>query len=279
MKDWCDVCFADTEHYQQTRSAKMLALGTTCKVCRKKACASSSAKERRRREAAIRRAARIERQEAKVKAELAVLSEREVARRVAALQPRLCPRCGVVTERVSYGRGTHCLPCKQRRDAERRARAAALRSTATPKNPRALHVANPHAPCPKGHHDWNPQGYCRACLRLKHRWNRTNDERVAADMCKRAKARAFRDDLAFRIGPGDLLPMLPACPCCGEGFNVDVRERRRSLDKKIPSLGYVPGNVEVICVECNTIKGASGHRRIMAVANRQAGIEQNSVSI
>jgi hypothetical protein len=275
---WCDKCFAETQHYLQTRSPKMLALGTTCKVCRKKVQASTCSRNRRAAERPLREIARAERSKAKLKQEAEILAIAQAARVTARFAPRFCPRCCVVTDRVHNGsRSTRCVICEQKRIAERRTREAGVKSAArAAASPRGLkkHIANPQAPCPSGHHDWAPSGYCRACLRIRNRHGRSDTEKCAVAMCKRAKFRAIRDGLPFSIGPADISPFLPNCPCCGDPFELDVHARRRSLDKKVPALGYISGNVEVICVECNSIKGAStSARRMQCVADRQRQIE------
>jgi hypothetical protein len=53
----------------------------------------------------------------------------------------------------------------------------------------------------------------------------------------------------------------PRCECCNctldVGFKFDrvVRDASPSLDRMVPELGYVKGNVSLICWRCNRIKG------------------------
>lgn len=268
--EWCWTCCGDTEHYRTTRSPKMLALGITCKVCRKKVCASSSARARTKTEKPLREAARAERRTAKLKQEAEELAARQAARVAAKFAPRWCPRCQVITERIIEKRSTKCFVCKQKRDSERAARKAAVRVAATPSGIER-HVANPHLACPRGHHDWNSRGYCRTCLRLRHRWNMSDLEKATHAMWKRAKSRALAKGLPFSIDPTDCT-VPPRCPVFGL-FEHGTGKRMAmgpSLDRTQPDLGYVKGNVQVISSLANTIKGAWTREQLRAVADCEA---------
>lgn len=60
----------------------------------------------------------------------------------------------------------------------------------------------------------------------------------------------------------DLQSQLPAltCPSCNGPINWEpyTKDRRPkdapTVDKVIPALGYVPGNVFIICMRCNVLK-------------------------
>lgn len=59
------------------------------------------------------------------------------------------------------------------------------------------------------------------------------------------------------------------CPCCGEAM---VRGREDwasspSLDRLIPELGYVPGNVVWVCQKCNTTKSDHSLAHLYRVAD------------
>ena len=87
------------------------------------------------------------------------------------------------------------------------------------------------------------------------RRNRANPEKA---MWTRARARAKRDGVAFSITDKDIkIPKL--CPALGLTLEIvwgvqGGGAASPSLDRIIPELGYVPGNVQVISNRANRIK-------------------------
>lgn len=85
-----------------------------------------------------------------------------------------------------------------------------------------------------------------------------------------AKARAKRKGVIFTIEESDIATCSAACPICGIAMAVsDFRWAGNSytLDRIDPLRGYVPGNVAVICFNCNAVKNngtAELHERIAA---------------
>lgn len=79
-------------------------------------------------------------------------------------------------------------------------------------------------------------------------------------MFRTARQRAAKLRLPFEITVKDVLALLPPngkCPITGEPFEMGVGKvgpRSRTLDRIIPMLGYVPGNLAVISHLANTIK-------------------------
>lgn len=73
-----------------------------------------------------------------------------------------------------------------------------------------------------------------------------------------AKRSASKRGLEFSIIHSDLsLPL--CCPCCSENFsfdNLSSRATRRSpsIDRINNDVGYVAGNVAIICYQCNSLK-------------------------
>ena len=61
------------------------------------------------------------------------------------------------------------------------------------------------------------------------------------------------------------------CPCCSDPFDFSISKNTikssPSVDKIIPGLGYVPGNVKLICYECNNIKSNGTAQRHMQIAD------------
>jgi hypothetical protein len=82
-------------------------------------------------------------------------------------------------------------------------------------------------------------------------------------MFTRAKTRAKRDGVPFDITPADIV--IPEnCPIFGtpliiaeNGKGKGPTDNSPSLDKRIPSLGYVKGNVEVISFKANRLKSSN----------------------
>ena len=79
---------------------------------------------------------------------------------------------------------------------------------------------------------------------------------------KRAKKNNIPIDLDFISQPNllDWLKRQPNCVCCNRVFRIGVKGKpgfqndSPSLDRFNPNLGYVPGNVSLICWRCNHLK-------------------------
>lgn len=85
--------------------------------------------------------------------------------------------------------------------------------------------------------------------RLKH----VRDPRLRMIVC--AKHRAKKRGLMFSITLMDLGPLPTVCPVLGIKITVfGGRDNRPEIDRLIPSLGYVPGNVAIISARANRIK-------------------------
>lgn len=73
-----------------------------------------------------------------------------------------------------------------------------------------------------------------------------------------AAERALTAELPFAISLKDLLPLPSKCPALGVRLFYErvnsPRESRVSLDRIVPSLGYVPGNVALISFRANAVK-------------------------
>ena len=111
-------------------------------------------------------------------------------------------------------------------------------------------------------------GYCcRECHNARTRaWQLANPER---DMVSRAKARAKRKGIPFTITHEDIT--IPEhCPVLGiklePGSKYCARDSSPSLDRIIPELGYVPGNVEVISNRANKLKNDATPEELRLVA-------------
>jgi hypothetical protein len=77
------------------------------------------------------------------------------------------------------------------------------------------------------------------------------------------KIRAKKHNIPFdKNYVTDLLSQLPAtnCPCCGKVIDWSARKQHvmarnaPTVDRVVPALGYVAGNVKIICGRCNKLK-------------------------
>lgn len=102
----------------------------------------------------------------------------------------------------------------------------------------------------------NPEAYKRQLARIR-KWH-ANDRvlRPERTIMHAAKARAKRKGLPFDLEMTDILiPMY--CPILGLKLERGVKVQHDAspvLDRMIPALGYVKGNVQVICQRANRIK-------------------------
>ena len=105
---------------------------------------------------------------------------------------------------------------------------------------------------------------CRSCknARLLRRKNERRESNPLlfsiTEKIQSAKRRAKRDGYPFAISVSDI-KINEFCPILG--IKIDYTQQNAkapnsaSLDKKVPELGYVPGNVEIISYRANYIKG------------------------
>jgi len=123
---------------------------------------------------------------------------------------------------------------------------------------------------------------CTACRSIFERTNRTmticglcNTRRVKAKrpeykMLQRARQRAKQRGIMCTISLEDIV-IPPRCPILGIPLVVHrgapgAFKDSPSLDRIIPSLGYVPGNVWVISQLANAMKGSASPDELRAFA-------------
>lgn len=108
---------------------------------------------------------------------------------------------------------------------------------------------------PKVHRKKPMRGwFCNDCNNEKRlKWYQNDPRTVMINM---ARMRARRDGVPFDLKKEDII--IPnICPVLGIPLKVGTRKEHDnapSLDKKIPKLGYVKGNVRVISYRANRIK-------------------------
>lgn len=79
-------------------------------------------------------------------------------------------------------------------------------------------------------------------------------------MLSAAKQRARKKQLPFMLTLADIPQIPETCPVLGIPLKVP------SLDRIVPSLGYVPGNVRVISCRANTLRNDATATELMLVA-------------
>lgn len=96
----------------------------------------------------------------------------------------------------------------------------------------------------------------------------TDLQRVVKGMVRAAKARATKTGVPFNLTPEDItIPHL--CPVLGIPLvvgNDKPTDNSPSLDRVMPSLGYVPGNVLVLSNRANRIKNNATVMELRMVA-------------
>lgn len=88
-------------------------------------------------------------------------------------------------------------------------------------------------------------------------------------LLKLAKKRAKDKGLPFSITEADI-PVPKFCPVFGiklEFGNMKLRDSSPSVDRFIPELGYVPGNVAVISWKANKIKSNASFQELKQIAD------------
>lgn len=101
-------------------------------------------------------------------------------------------------------------------------------------------------------------------------------KRLPYKMWYGAKGRAAKTGLPFNIDKEDII-IPDKCPVLGLVLTSHVkgiRDNSPTLDRKIPSLGYIKGNVSVISNLANRIKQDATHEQIIKVAEYVKTIEK-----
>ena len=99
----------------------------------------------------------------------------------------------------------------------------------------------------------------------------------------RKRGECRRHGLLFALGFADFASCYEQTECSACACLVSHRGRGQrnawTLDKKVPALGYVPGNVAVLCQRCNTIKQDAGVVEVAAVlAYMKKGLQTEALS-
>lgn len=111
------------------------------------------------------------------------------------------------------------------------------------------------------------KGLCRKCY--VKRWTKSNSGRsreikdawVYNNRAKRILSvlrwKSKKNNIPFSIVEEDLLPFPVVCPVLGIQLDYEAEKNAHnapSVDRVIPSLGYIKGNVHIISMRANTLK-------------------------
>lgn len=112
---------------------------------------------------------------------------------------------------------------------------------------------------------WGIDSRCRACRQVlsKEAWAKKKAS-VVVPLYESAKYRAARKGVEFSITIEDII-VPDTCPVFGTPFESNSWQAA-SLDRVVPTLGYVPGNVVVISKRANAIKNDASAEELRAVA-------------
>jgi hypothetical protein len=115
------------------------------------------------------------------------------------------------------------------------------------------------------------QKYCKPCAarKIKYDWWQLEGPKRAAKLSHGAKSRAKSKGLLFNLTPEYIIDLweINDGRCCLTGRKFDLtpypskhhsNPNAPSLDRIIPELGYVKGNVRLICYHMNVALSAYG---------------------
>jgi hypothetical protein len=137
------------------------------------------------------------------------------------------------------------------------------------------------------------QAWCKDCMKVEHgkkpdfyreyskRWHEENKEDLREKqnlrrttkresiLFEQARHRAAKNGIPFNIDLSDIV-IPDICPILGVALSIETGKGRTgtspSLDRIIPALGYVKGNIAIISDQANTIKsfGTAEQHRLIA---------------
>jgi hypothetical protein len=93
-----------------------------------------------------------------------------------------------------------------------------------------------------------------------------------------ARGRARKNGLPFALKKADLPPVPTVCPVLGIALTLwgaETRSESPSLDRIVPSRGYVPGNVRWISTRANILRRDASARELALVAQDAMELEES----
>jgi hypothetical protein len=106
------------------------------------------------------------------------------------------------------------------------------------------------------------------------------------ELLRRTRSRAKTKNLEFALTKTDLC-VADVCPCCGHAMSVNIElsgsgnphPHCPTADRFDSSIGYVPGNVHVICNSCNSIKRSATEEQLRMVANWMSYVQRQRLKL
>lgn len=171
-----------------------------------------------------------------------------------------CPRCGSDEWRKRNDRGYYCAPCgRQRSGTWQKANPEKKRVTA-----KRWYAANSEKAREKAR-EYRKRHPARIS-KYSREWKARNQVQA---LWYGARQRAAKAGLPFTITPADIV--IPThCPVFGVPLVVEKNRARPwspSVDRIIPTLGYVPGNIAVISWRANNLKRDATAEELRRVAD------------
>lgn len=127
-------------------------------------------------------------------------------------------------------------------------------------------------------------GPCCACVsaKIKHDWkhnkqkcidkkDKDNEKNPQGKIFWQIRSRARKTGIEFTIEKTDII-IRDKCPCCDkkifiQGHGVGNCDTNPSIDRVNNDLGYIKGNIEMICFRCNSIKRNATSIELRQIAN------------
>lgn len=128
---------------------------------------------------------------------------------------------------------------------------------------------------------WQKRAYLEDADGFRAKRRAVKSERPGVILWRNAKSRARKRGIPFSLKPSDIV-VGSNCPCCdrtmaprtGESAHGPVDESP-SLDRLDASVGYVPGNVTVICWRCNNVKRDATSAELRRVADWMDSLQRH----
>lgn len=115
---------------------------------------------------------------------------------------------------------------------------------------------------------------CKECRKVitKNAWIYKVNNNLEKIIYDRAKSRANRKNIEFNIEPSDIV-IPESCPVLNMPFVYGDHEWSPSIDRIIPSLGYVKGNIIIISNRANVIKNNASPEELLKISKFYTNLE------
>jgi hypothetical protein len=114
-----------------------------------------------------------------------------------------------------------------------------------------------------------------AAMQKQQEWKRNNIERY---LVQSARARAKKQGVPFEITHTDIV-VPPRCPYLDIELSPFSGWSTPSLDKIVPELGYVKGNIQVISTLANTMKNQASIEQLLTFAHSVIRLHESQTEV